>query len=112
MDTPQIYYYKNDTLLEVSGLSDEATDAYINNATITAVVKDKDGAQVAGQSWPLTLAYVAASDGDYRGVLEDTLAVEIGDSLMAEVTIDGGSGRKAFWRMPVKVRQRGKVYYY
>jgi len=111
MESPQVYYYKNDTLLELAGLKDEVTEAYINTATVTATVKNAAGTAVTGQAWPLTLSYVTASDGDYRGVLEAALSVAVGDRLTVEVTIDGGSGREAFFAIPVTVRQRGKVYY-
>ena len=111
MESPQVYYYKNDTLLELTGLKDEVTDAYINTATVTATVKNAAGTAVTGQSWPLTLGYVTASDGDYLGVLEAALSVAVGDRLTVEVTVDAGSGRDAFFAIPVTVRQRGKVYY-
>jgi len=111
MESPQVYYYKNDTLLELTGLKDEATDAYIATATVTASVKDAAGAAVTGQTWPLSLVYVTSSDGDYRGVLDKAINVAVGDRITVEVTVDAGSGRDAFFAIPVTVRQRGKVYY-
>lgn len=108
MDTPQIYYYRNDTLLELT-ITDEVTEAAIENATVEATVKTAAGVEVAGQSWPLSLSHVA--DGLYRGVLDAELDVAVGDNITVEVEIDGGSGRNNFFAVPVKVRQRGKVYY-
>ena len=111
METAQFYYYRNDMLLELTGLADESTGAYINNATIEATVKDAAGANVSGQTWPLTLSYVTSSNGVYRGVLDAALVVAVGDRITVEVDIDGGSGREAFFQIPATVRQRGKVYY-
>lgn len=66
-------YIGNDNLLTVDALTNAATGAYVNNATVTATLKDADGTNVSGQTWPLSLAYVSGSNGKYQGVLEDGL---------------------------------------
>lgn len=38
----------------------------VNDATVTVTVFDSDEVEVAGQAWPLTLDFVAASKGIYR----------------------------------------------
>ena len=111
MQSPQIFYYKNDNLIELTGLKDEATDTFVNDATVTAVMKSAAGAQIAGQSWPLTLSYIGSSDGVYRGILDAAAEVAIGDSVTIEITIAASAGRDAFFAITAKVRQRGKVYY-
>jgi len=111
MDAPQFYYYKNDNMLELNGLKDEITEEFVNDADVTASVKDSENVEVTGQTWPLTLDYITASDGIYRGVLEAALDVAVGDKLTVEVTVDGGVGREAFFAIPITVRQRGKVYF-
>lgn len=84
----------NDQTLTVT-VQDEITGDYINDAAVTATVKDPADNAIAGQSWPLTLDYVAASNGVYRGNLEDTLVLKPNIKYWIIVDIDAGSGRKA-----------------
>ncbi len=53
----------NDLLL--TGLKSEIEDAFLTDATITVTVKDAAGANVAGETWPKTMTYVAGTDGEY-----------------------------------------------
>lgn len=100
-----VIYLANDNLLELQGLQNAATAAYVNNATVTATVVDKAGANVAGQSWPVTLAYVAASNGNYRGTLEDALSLAENEDYSARVSVSG-SGLTAFFEHPLKAVKR------
>ena len=89
----------NDQTLTVTGIRDEITDAYINDAAVTAIVKNPDGTEVSGQDWPLTLAYVTSSNGNYAGNLEDTLELVPLRPYIIEITIDAGGGRVAKFRL-------------
>lgn len=81
----------SDQLLKVTGLIDPITSTYVNAATITATMYEADGTtEVAGQSWPLTLGYVSGSDGDYRGILDDSRVLVEGRIYWIDVTIDAG----------------------
>lgn len=95
----------NDQTLTLEGLQDEVTLAYINDATVTATVKDRSGNEVAGQSWPLTLDYVVLSNGTYQGNLEDALVLSRGASYFVEITATAGTG-KGFWRFQRKAMDR------
>lgn len=69
------------------------TGVFINNATVTATIKDATGANVAGETWPKTLPYVAASNGVYRALLSGTIALVAGQSYTAVfVVTDPGTG--------------------
>lgn len=97
----------NDNLIEVSDLKNVASGAYINNATVTVTLKDADSVNVNGQSWPVTLNYVTASNGKYRATLVDTLALVVDDTYYATVIADAGDGLKATWaNVPVVAQQR------
>ena len=39
---------------------------YVNDAAVVVTIYDSDGVELVGESWPVTLDYVAASDGIYR----------------------------------------------
>jgi hypothetical protein len=96
----------NDQTLLVEGLQDEITGDYINNATVTATIKDKRDVAVAGQSWPATLAYVDDSNGNYRGNLEDGLELVQGRVYWVEITANAGSDIIAFWRFRLAAMYR------
>ncbi len=103
MSVVRVLFHESDNLLELDGLQDALTLAFINNATVTARVLDRAGTEVTGQTWPLTLGYVAASDGDYRGNLSDTLALDKGQVVTVEIIADGGAGLKRKFEIEARV---------
>jgi hypothetical protein len=88
---------ETDNLIELDGLQDQSTSAYINDATVTVTLLDSSGSEVAGETWPLTMGYVAASNGKYRATLADTLSLSPNKRYQAKVVADGGSGKKRTW---------------
>ncbi len=87
----------SDNVVELSGLKNEITGAFINNATVTAKVVDRNGVDVAGQSWPVTLTYVSSSDGVYRGTLSDSMSLARFDLYTVQVTASAGAGLQQYW---------------
>jgi hypothetical protein len=85
--------------LRIKGLFNVADDAFVNNATVIVTVKDSAGNEVSGQVWPTTMDYVAASNGNYRAVIEDDAGFVAGDSYTAHITADDG-GSIGFWKFP------------
>jgi len=101
-----IVYIENDNLIQLTGLQDAATSVYVNNATVTVTVTDRKGVNVSGQSWPLTLSYVASSNGNYEGTLEDGLVLSIGQKYEAKVVADAGSDKIATWYLDLMAQRR------
>lgn len=101
----EILYRNNDQLIELIGLKDAATGSYINDATVTVTLKDIEGNTVTGQAWPAPMLYVAASQGDYQAILEDTLELTIGEFYVAEISATKGT-LKAFWELPMQAHKR------
>lgn len=85
-----VLYPENDNLLEWQEMKNNATGAYVNNATVSATLFDDTGAQVAGETWPKALAYVAGSNGLYRATLAAVLSVVAGRDYSARVVAVGG----------------------
>lgn len=106
MSNVTILYVGNDTILEVKGLKNEVTGGFLNAATVTAVLVDNEGDEVAGYSWPATLAYVAGSDGIYRATLPYSMSLSGGARYSAQITANGGSGLRASWSIPCLARAR------
>lgn len=102
----RIAFHQNDNLLEVLGLKDEAAGSFLNGATVAVTVADLKGNQVSGETWPLVMAFVAGSNGDYRATLKESLGFASGQEYVADITADGGAGLKARWKFRFKVRAR------
>ncbi len=102
----QVIFYLNDMIIELLGLQDGVTLAYLNAATVTVTLVDCDtGTEVVGQSWPLTMPYVAASNGDYRATLISTLTLVVGDLYIAKISAVE-SGLNGYWELPLTVEKR------
>ena len=100
MPPPEVIYISSDNLIEVTGVLNVATNTYLNSATVTVRLVDAaTSSDISGQSWPLTLTYVAASNGDYRGTLSDDLVISGSQNITAQVTVDGGAGLKRYWEV-------------
>lgn len=101
-------YVGNDMILEVEGLTDEATGDFVNDADITATLYTQAGAEVAGQVWPVAMTYVADTAGIYRATLADTLSLTPNQRYRARVVADAGPGRRSQWDIDVlaKIRRR------
>ena len=91
-----IVYVANTNLIEVVGLKSAVEGEFIADATVTVTVKDADGANVAGQTWPLTLTSTDGTEpeGNYRGILKDTLELTAGTLYFAHVDADAGADRR------------------
>lgn len=86
----------SDNVISVTGvrnvLADE--DEYLNFASVWASIFDSTGENVDGVVWPVTLDHVEGSDGDYRGLIPDTVQLEVGNFYRVRVSVDDGPGRK------------------
>jgi len=103
----QIIYHDTDMVIEIEGLYDLVNEDYINNAVVTVTLTDENFTPLSGESWPITMAYITSSDGNYRAVLDadiDTALIEDGYAL---ISIDAGAGRTSEVREPVTFVTRG-----
>ena len=104
-----VIFIDNDNLIELIGLKDIALNAFINNATVQITLTDTAGVEVSGQSWPVTMNYVAASDGDYRATLEDVLVLISGRKYTAVITADAGSDLLGKWTVKPIAKIRAAI---
>ena len=102
-----VYYLLNDNLLRVDGLTDIISGAYVNDATVTVTeIRDSSGTLVTGQSFPITLAYVAASNGRYQGLLEDSLSLTAHGKYTARINIVGIDGKRGHFKRAIRAMER------
>jgi hypothetical protein len=93
-------FVANTNLLELIGLQNATDGSFIDGATVTATIVDASGAELSGQSWPLALAYIASSSGNYRLALPDSLPLIAGRKYIAHVHADDGNGSVGDWSLP------------
>lgn len=99
-------FIDNDMRLTLDELRDP-DGAYINTATVTVTLLDFSGEEVDGETWPVSLDYVADSDGKYQGILDDAIELENGEIYTLAVdAVDGDS--KGHWELAVKATTRTK----
>ena len=103
--TPAVIYISNDNVAKLSGLID-SDGAYANSATVVVTLIDSSGNEVAGESWPLTMNYVASSDGVYIATLADTLTLTADTEYTAIISADAGAGKQGYWEVPAVAETR------
>jgi len=93
---PIAIYVGSDNRIELTGLRDPDDDSYVNDATVTALLKDStDTSTISGSS--ITLTYVTGSDGDYRGSIPSSVSLTAGTAYYARITATS-SGRDVLIR--------------
>ncbi len=76
-----------DMAVSYRGMQDAFSGAYIDDATVSYVLKDSAGTVVVTST---SMPHVASSDGDYRGTLPGSTALVEGDMYTIEITVSGG----------------------
>ena len=97
----------NDLVFELSGYTNVLTGVLVADATVTLVVLDKAGEELAGGSWPLPIPPASGEPGVYREGLTEALAALRGTPYLGLVYATGGTGgATARWEidMPAQVR--------
>lgn len=82
---------------DVCLVSLKANGAFVNDATVTVTVKTSVGGTVAGAS-AVAMPYVALSDGEYKGVLPNTLALTVDAVYSVEVTATKAGVGVGLWK--------------
>ena len=70
---------------------DRIEKIWLNDATVTAVLKDKNGDAVSGAD-SITFAYTSGTNGEYVGNVPDTASITDGDQYTLEITTVDASG--------------------
>ena len=70
---------------------DRIEKIWVNNATVTAVLKDKNGDAVSGAD-SITFDHTSGSDGEYVGTVPDTASITDPNQYTLEITTIDASG--------------------
>lgn len=97
----------NTAIVVVDGLADLDDEAQ-NDATVTlqSLVAKESGEAVTGVTVPLSLAYVAGSQGEYRGVIPHDAEIDPGTVYEATIRAVASSGVRAEWVETLVARRR------
>lgn len=101
-----VAFVANTNVLELRGLQSAIDQTYVNDATVTVTIKDDCGSNVAGQTWPAAMNYVADSDGDYRVIVASTVQIKSGKKYFAEISVMGGASEVGFWKYAFRPQTR------
>ena len=93
-----IVLVNNDNVVELNGLRNPVTGEFLNAATVDITITDPDGVEVTGETWPLTIPYVAASNGIYRVILDKVIDFIAGVRYTAVINA-AESGLDAKWTL-------------
>jgi len=99
-------YLSNDNLLSIEGLKNSSSGSFMNDATVTATVKNSGGSAVSGQAFPVSLSYIAASNGNYHATLENTLSMVEGIIYTATISATSSGGLYAEWDLQLMATKR------
>jgi hypothetical protein len=98
-------YKKADNVLYYDKVRDSETDAYLNEGTATFTFKNAAGETVHSG----TLAFVVASDGRYRVVIDKTVTtpdtIQVEDILTLEIVFSQDTYDDT-WNIPVIIKWR------
>ena len=90
-----------------SGLYDNNLEQFVNDATVTFVLKNSAGSAVSGASG--TMSFVTGTRGVYEGVLEDGVSLTEDATYYLEITATASSDRIGFRRLQFTAVYHGAV---
>jgi hypothetical protein len=87
MGVPQrmVFTRKNDQFIEIDGLQDPTSGTFFNGATVTATLIDQYLQPVPGCT-AIVLNYLAGTNGNYRGLVEQTFNPPLGVGYTLQIT--------------------------
>ena len=105
--TTSVFYVGNSAIARVDSLRDEDGN-YVNDATVTleSFTNEAGGGAVGGVTTPLTLSYVAGTNGRYEAALSHSLAVTPGEWYVGVFRAVTSGGLRGQWTERVRAQTR------
>lgn len=100
-------YVGNTSIIQLDELANQ-DGTYQNDATVTlqSLTDKASGTAVSGVTVPLSMSYVAASDGKYQGTIAHGAGLTAGKVYLATVRAVSASGQRAEWVETVIAKER------
>ena len=83
-----------------------ANPTFVNDATVTVTIQDSSGADLSGESWPVTLPYVSGSDGVYTKSFDPFDSLIIGEIYSVIINVVGLDGLESECVTKIKATER------
>lgn len=99
MSDIKLWYEGNDMVIEISNVIDKITSNTIDDATVNATLKDPEGVDVTGISWPQVVSFVSA--GLYRKTIDQAVDVIDKGAYVLHLDLTTPGGIDAHWEIPV-----------
>lgn len=98
-------YIGSDNVILIDGLKNSRTGAFVNDAVVGVTLKDHNGTELTGDTWPSVGSYQTGSDGDYQIPIAAAVSVSVGQVVEAVVTAVSG-GLTLTWNLRLKANLR------
>ncbi len=106
MASPQLFI-NEDVKIRVNSLTDDETNAYVNDATGSFDILDSSSVAVSGMTG-IAMSYITSSNGDYAGYLDKAKSVLLVEQTRYFVAITLTSGARDLYRkIPVRATFHG-----
>ena len=103
-----VVYYKNDTLVTVTGVKNADTDTFIDNATVRILaITEYGGSNIVG-TFPIVLTYVPQSNGIYKGNLVNSLPLVPNNRYVCKLEVLTTDNLKGYWEFTFTCRIRNE----
>ena len=102
-----IYLSPNNThTAKLLSLKNESKNEYANSATVTIRLMERNGSDVAGATWPITMIYEEASNGNYAATIPASVNLKPEKNYKAKITAVDSYGSQGEWIEDIKVVHR------
>jgi hypothetical protein len=98
------FWRGNTAQIELANLVD-TLGSYVNDAFVTATIRDTAGVEKAGVEWPVVLGHDGFGTGTYSGIVPDTLVTKENEQLRVHITATVGTS-KATWECRAVAKTR------
>ena len=92
----------NDNTIELDGLYDNVSAGYVNDATLSLVIRDLEGTLIS----TVSMSYVATTNGNYRGNIEEDIVIVAGEVYALTITATASGDRVGSWRAQKSAKYR------
>lgn len=97
-------YLDNSNVVELVGLKNSVTGAADVGASVSLVLLDANGEEVAGETWPVSLSH--GEGGTYRATLSPDVEVKDSHIYTARISATGSGGEVGRWNCIVTAAVR------
>jgi hypothetical protein len=100
----KVLFIDNSNVIKIPVLTVSDSGLPDLGASVSVTVMDSAGAEVSGETWPVSMAHAGA--GEYKATLSDSLALTKNAVYTARVTATGSGGQKGRWNCKVVAQER------